>query len=82
MPTKAIGTVDLDIEICKGCELCIKVCPVNVLEMSREFNTIGFRYPILLDGCTGCEMCALICPDFCFTAIYRNIPNKRAADII
>ncbi|MEE9285795.1 MAG: 4Fe-4S dicluster domain-containing protein [Dehalococcoidia bacterium] len=76
---KAVGSVDIDIDTCKGCEICIKVCPVHVLEMSREFNALGYRYPILLDGCTGCEMCALICPDFSFTAVYRNIPDKRAA---
>ena len=74
---KAIGTVDIDTELCKGCDLCVLVCPVTVLEMSSTLNKSGFRYPLLLDGCTGCEMCALICPDFCFTAVYRNIPNKQ-----
>ena len=77
---KAVGTVDLDITICKGCDLCVKVCPVDALKMSTDFNKLGYRYPILIEGrCTGCEMCALICPDYCFTAVYRNIPNKVAA---
>ena len=75
---KAVGWVDIDIETCKGCEICVKVCPVNVLEMSTELNQAGFRYPLLLDGCTGCEMCAIICPDFSFTAVYRNVPDKQA----
>jgi len=63
---KAVGTVLIDVERCKGCELCIPVCPPKVLEMSVEVNAIGFRYPILHPGCTGCELCAEICPDYCF----------------
>ena len=74
---KAIGTIDIDIHTCKGCYLCVQVCPVNVLEMSKDLNRLGYRYPMLLDGCTGCEMCAIICPDFCITAVYRNIPDKH-----
>lgn len=75
---KATGSIDIDIELCKGCDICIDVCPVNVLEMSKALNATGFRYPLLLEGCTGCEMCALVCPDFCITAVYRNIPDKHA----
>lgn len=76
---KAVGSIEIDIELCKGCDLCVQVCPVDVLEMSTELNRLGFRYPILLDGCTGCEMCALICPDFCITEVYRNVPGPARA---
>ena len=74
---KAIGSVKIDIELCKGCDLCVQVCPVQVLEMSASLNKLGYRYPTLHDGCTGCEMCALICPDFCITEVYRNTPIAR-----
>ena len=76
---KAVGSIEIDIELCKGCDLCVQVCPVDVLEMSTELNRLGFRFPILLDGCTGCEMCALICPDFCITEVYRNVPSAARA---
>ena len=66
------GTVVLSTARCKGCELCIPVCPPRVLEMSAEVNALGFRFPILRDGCTGCELCAEICPDYCFE-VYRAI---------
>ena len=76
---KSVGTVVIDTATCKGCELCIPACPPQVLEMSREVNAIGFRYPILFkDGCTGCELCAEICPDFCFE-VYRAV-TPRSAD--
>jgi 2-oxoglutarate ferredoxin oxidoreductase subunit delta len=65
------ATVTIDIETCKGCVLCIPVCPPRVLEMSTAVNDKGYRYPILHDGCTGCELCAKVCPDFCFV-VYRR----------
>ena len=64
------GTVTVDIERCKGCELCIPACPPGVLQMSHARNELGVAYPELLPGCTGCSACALVCPDFCFE-IYR-----------
>jgi 2-oxoglutarate ferredoxin oxidoreductase subunit delta len=61
------GTVRIDVETCKGCELCIAACPPDVLVMSgpTEVNALGFRYPRLKAGCTGCLACLQICPDFC-----------------
>ena len=32
----------IDNDICKGCGLCIAVCPKNVLEMSEEVNSMGY----------------------------------------
>jgi 2-oxoglutarate ferredoxin oxidoreductase subunit delta len=76
---KSVGTVVVDVETCKGCELCIPVCPPQVLEMSGEVNAIGFRYPLLVrDGCTGCELCAEVCPDFCFE-VYRAVGDAKGA---
>lgn len=66
------ATVSIDIELCKGCLLCIPVCPPGVLDMSTAVNSKGYRYPLLRDGCTGCELCAKVCPDFCFD-VYREV---------
>ena len=61
------GTVVIDVEPCKGCDLCIDACRPGVLQMTTTtFNTRGFRYPELLPGCTACRACAQICPDFVF----------------
>jgi 2-oxoglutarate ferredoxin oxidoreductase subunit delta len=57
--------VRIDLERCKGCELCVVVCPKSVLAMSGRLNARGqhFAEVKLPDACTGCLRCALICPD-------------------
>ena len=65
------GTVSIVTDRCKGCDLCIAVCPPEVLVMSNDVNALGYRFPLLLEGCTGCARCAEVCPDFCFT-VYRD----------
>jgi 2-oxoglutarate ferredoxin oxidoreductase subunit delta len=64
------GALVIDVDLCKGCELCIAACPPRVLEMSTEVNATGYRYPILHDGCTGCTACQMVCPDAVFE-VYR-----------
>jgi 2-oxoglutarate ferredoxin oxidoreductase subunit delta len=64
------GTVEIAVERCKGCELCIPACPPRVLRMLPQRNELGVHYPELLPGCTGCGACLLVCPDFCFE-VYR-----------
>ena len=64
------GTVRIDTEACKGCELCITACPPRVLTMGGDLTRAGFHYPLLEPGCTGCAACLFVCPDFCFE-VYR-----------
>lgn len=71
MPTVR-GWVDVKIDTCKGCELCIDTCPQESLQMSKEINTSGYHYAVLIkDNCTGCVNCALVCPDAVIT-VYRT----------
>jgi 2-oxoglutarate ferredoxin oxidoreductase subunit delta len=70
-PIVTRGTLVIDVEACKGCELCIDACPPHVLVMTdREVNARGYRYPELLPGCIACQACTAICPDFVFQ-VYR-----------
>lgn len=57
--------VIIDRERCKACELCVSVCPEQVLEMTDSRNRLGFHYPRVArpNRCTGCRSCAEICPD-------------------
>ena len=69
----AKGTVVIDTNRCKGCEMCVAVCPQNVLHIAPTLNARGY-YPAVLDDpeghCTGCGLCAVMCPDVVFT-VYR-----------
>jgi 2-oxoglutarate ferredoxin oxidoreductase subunit delta len=52
-------------EYCKGCGLCVSVCPVEALELSDALNALAVYPPRHRADvrCTGCLACALICPD-------------------
>ena len=39
----------IDIERCKGCELCRDACPQDVLALAEELNAKGYRPVVLLD---------------------------------
>jgi 2-oxoglutarate ferredoxin oxidoreductase subunit delta len=78
-PVKTLGTVIIDVDACKGCDLCIDACPPRVLEMTTtEVNARGYRYPVLFAGCTGCKICAQVCPDFCFQVYKYDEPVELA----
>ncbi|OIP01828.1 MAG: ferredoxin [Bacteroidetes bacterium CG2_30_33_31] len=68
---KVKGTIVVDTETCKGCEVCIPVCPTNVIAMSAKVNSKGYNYMNLVgEDCTGCTNCAVVCPDGVIT-VYR-----------
>lgn len=53
-------------ERCKGCELCVVVCPKKILEMKNDIlNLKGFHPAGIIDveKCIGCGFCSIICPD-------------------
>ncbi|MDX9759005.1 MAG: 4Fe-4S dicluster domain-containing protein [Bacteroidota bacterium] len=69
---KVRGDVSIDIEKCKGCELCVVACPQDALALSRDINKQGYHYAVLVeDVCTGCTNCSLVCPDAVIT-VYRE----------
>ena len=58
------GKIVIDTEQCKGCGLCVTVCPKGCIVVSRQSNKSGF-FPAEATNaeCTGCALCAIICPD-------------------
>jgi 2-oxoglutarate ferredoxin oxidoreductase subunit delta len=72
------GTVVIDVELCKGCELCIDACPPHVLSMSDTVNERGYRFPLLTPGCIACKACSAICPDFVFSVYRYETPVETA----
>lgn len=76
----AKGMVVIDEDRCKGCGLCVAVCPAHVLQMAESrYNIKGYPPVEVADpeACTGCGVCTVICPDVVFT-VYRQ-KRKRAS---
>ena len=58
-------------EFCKGCQLCLDVCPRHALKLSGTLTETGVEIVSWDEeaGCSACLMCAAICPDAAITII-------------
>lgn len=62
-----MGKIVINRERCKGCLLCVSVCPRKAISADKKLNRKGAK-PVKFDenaGCAGCAICAVICPDCC-----------------
>ncbi|HPK40975.1 MAG TPA: ferredoxin family protein [Candidatus Cloacimonadota bacterium] len=59
----------VDPNYCKGCGLCISVCPQKVIRFSENINDKGYHYAECFDQekCIACAMCYRTCPDVAIT---------------
>ena len=62
---KVRGAIVIDVQGCKGCEVCIDACPSEVIGIAKEVNRKGYHYAYAKnpEECTGCANCAIVCPD-------------------
>jgi 2-oxoglutarate ferredoxin oxidoreductase subunit delta len=68
------GKIVVDEERCKGCQLCITVCPFHLIQVSDNINSKGYHPAKFVDlerKCTGCTLCALTCPEIAIE-VYRE----------
>lgn len=52
-------------EWCKGCGICISMCPKKVLEAAPDGKAIVARPK----DCIKCETCEIMCPDFAIRVV-------------
>jgi 2-oxoglutarate ferredoxin oxidoreductase subunit delta len=78
---KVKGRVEIEINRCKGCELCTVECKEHALTLSDTINIKGYRYAVANNElCNGCVNCALVCPDAVIT-VYRTNAKKKKVDV-
>jgi len=67
------GRIEINRELCKGCEICIHFCPKKLITLSDTLNAAGYL-PSEFSGspeCTGCASCAVVCPEVAIE-VYRG----------
>ncbi|MHA1895736.1 MAG: 4Fe-4S dicluster domain-containing protein [Candidatus Helarchaeota archaeon] len=66
----ALVNITINSKFCKGCMLCVEVCPQNVFEASKDkINEKGYKLAEVVNSekCVKCRKCEMICPDFAIT---------------
>ena len=71
---KAAKEIIIDDQFCKGCNLCIEVCPRKVFSRSNKRSRAGYSMPQAadLEKCAVCFFCEITCPDLALTVIEEN----------
>ena len=60
-----MANITIDKACCKGCNICISVCPKKVFSKSKVRNNYGTAMPAAIKpkNCILCRMCERMCPD-------------------
>jgi len=61
-----MNKVTFNVDRCKGCGLCVTVCPKKIISLSgTTLNKKGYHPAQITDmsKCIACAMCATMCPD-------------------
>ena len=61
-----MNKVTFNVDLCKGCGLCVQACPKKIIALSNDtLNKKGYHPASITDQekCIACAMCASMCPD-------------------
>jgi len=71
-------SIEINPDWCKGCYICVDVCPRKVLEVDQATFQRG-HHPVLvvrLEDCTVCRQCELLCPDLAIIVSNGKVSAK------
>ncbi len=58
VPKRRLSSFMVEPRYCKGCEICVALCPKKILRMENKRPAISD-----LQECTVCRICEIHCPD-------------------
>lgn len=62
----------VDSKYCKGCGLCVSVCPKKILELDASVISEKGYHPVRCideSQCVGCTSCMTMCPDIAIQVV-------------
>jgi len=70
LPERSRGILEPDIELCTGCSMCAKQCPIDCIhiEVAKNEETKQrtlTRFDIDVSKCMFCGLCVEVCPASC-----------------
>ncbi len=75
-----MAMVTIRADYCKGCRLCVEVCPRHKLAPADVLNDLGIQpVEVVADSpeCTGCMSCVLMCPDAAIEIVDTTSAPKK-----
>ncbi len=60
-----MADITIDKACCKGCDICLSICPKKIFVHSKKRNDYGTNMPeaVNRETCLFCGMCERLCPD-------------------
>jgi NAD-dependent dihydropyrimidine dehydrogenase PreA subunit len=69
-PENWVKKIDIDMDKCKGCKICVDACFADVLRWNQADKKPIVAYP---EDCVWCLACEAACPTQCIEVV-PNIP--------